>query len=224
MVKCKEGCEANILIALMNKFVVKANEGDPLAIMSASSTVPGTIFIEAYRDAQVKAAVSGIADLWGFRPGSIVLVPIPQMTAALKVVTIRDAFRTGDLVRVSRGEYKGDIAQVVRSASGEMAGRLLIRLVPRIDLVALSAVTTKGFRGRRSAAAGGRPPQRLYDRAELEEALGASGRAAIENRLKYGMRLDFFGSKFFSPASCVCGAASSRRTRRRVERVWWCER
>ena len=184
----------------MNKFVVKANEGDPLAIMSASSTIPGTIFIEAYRDAQVKAAVSGIGDLWGFRPGSITLVPIPQMTAALKVVTIRDTFRTGDLVRVSRGEYKGDIAQVVRSASGEMAGRLLIRLVPRIDLTTLSAVATKGFRGRRSAA-GGRPPQRLYDRAELEEALGSSGRSAIENRLKYGMRLDFFGSKFFSPQS-----------------------
>jgi hypothetical protein len=42
--------------------------------------------VESFREAQVKAAVTGIADLYGWKPGSITLVPINQMTAVVRCV------------------------------------------------------------------------------------------------------------------------------------------
>ena len=91
MLKCKEGAEAEILIALLNKFVARAEAGERLGIMSAVCAAKGTIFVEAYREAQVKAAVSGISDLYSFREGAITLVPIAQMTSALRCVGAQKA-------------------------------------------------------------------------------------------------------------------------------------
>jgi hypothetical protein len=56
-----------ILIALLNKFVAKHEEGKQteMGIMSAVSVAKCTIFIEAFRESQVKLAVTGIQNLYG---------------------------------------------------------------------------------------------------------------------------------------------------------------
>ena len=199
--RCKEGSEADILIALMNKFVAKKEEGAPLSIISASSTAPGIIYIEAFRESHARLAVNGIPNLWGFKPGSIILVPVPQMTAAMRVSALRVVFKAGELVRVTRGAYKGDVAQVVRVS----ADKVLIRLVPRIDFKALASLRGIAGRAPNAGGGGGRPSQRPYNRVEFEEALKAAGYAeavgAVENRLKWDMRLDIFKSHAFSLTS-----------------------
>lgn len=57
-----------------------------LGIMSAVCTGKGVIFVEAFREAHVKAAVTGIADLYSWKDGAITLVPLPEMT---RVVSLR---------------------------------------------------------------------------------------------------------------------------------------
>lgn len=42
-------------------------------------TSPEHIFVEAYADAHVRAFIMGIDGLWGFRPGSIKMVPVAQV-------------------------------------------------------------------------------------------------------------------------------------------------
>lgn len=52
--------------------------------MSAVSTGKGVIFVEAFREAHVKAAVTGIADLYSWKDGAITLVPLPEMTRVVR--------------------------------------------------------------------------------------------------------------------------------------------
>jgi hypothetical protein len=133
------------VVALMNKFVALAEAGQPVDIMSAASTSKGHVLVEAFREAQVRAAVAGIPDLYGWKPDAITLVPVPQMTASLRVSSARVAFSRGQFVRVARGVYKGDLAQVVRgSAGGEAA--LLVRRVPRSKRCMRRRFCVKGSR------------------------------------------------------------------------------
>jgi len=52
---------------------------------SPSPAVPcSTIFVEAFREAAVRQAVSGIPDLYGWKPDAITQLPLLQMTDALR--------------------------------------------------------------------------------------------------------------------------------------------
>jgi hypothetical protein len=54
------------------------------------------IFIEAFREASVKAAVAGIADLYSWKPGAIKIVPINEASS-------------WDRLCVSTREYRVDV-------------------------------------------------------------------------------------------------------------------
>lgn len=192
MMRCKEGSEVMILIALLNKYVAKAEAGEQLGIMSAVNTSKGVIFVESYREAQVRQAVAGITDLYGWKPDAIKLVPVNQMTAAVYVSASRDIYKRGMFVRFNRGVYKGDLAQVVQVIEG--GSKVLVKTVPRIDYKAMAAAKDK----RRSAGrkAGPRPAQRLYDRGEFVAQTGGDG--DVTNVLKWGMRMDKIGSSYYS--------------------------
>jgi hypothetical protein len=68
--------------------------------------------VEAYREAQVRAALAGIPDVYYWKPDAIKLVPLGQMTSVVAVRSERAAFAKGQFVRLLRGHYKGDLAQV----------------------------------------------------------------------------------------------------------------
>jgi transcription elongation factor SPT5 len=207
MLKCKEGQETFILIAILNKFVAKAEEGSgqSMGIMSAFSTGKSVVFIEAYREAQVKQALVGIPDLYSWKEGAIKLVPIPQMTAALRVDSVRETFKRDAYVRITSGVYKGDLANVVDVLGG--GTRLIIRYLPRLDFAAISSSSAAGGagkgRGRKSAfGRGPRPAQHHFDWAAVEEAMGSSESVknviAGEKRIKFGRQLRQFGGNFYS--------------------------
>jgi transcription elongation factor SPT5 len=190
MMRCKDGMELMVLTALLNKFVVKAEAGERLGIMSAVNTSKGVIFVEAYREAQVRQAVAGINDLWGWKPDAIKLVPVPQMTAALNVSAARDTYRRGMFVRFTRGLPKGDVAQVVDVIEG--GAKLVLRFVPRVNYKALGKAPRKGAR---AGGAAGRPPQRFFSKDEF--LLESGKEAEITNVLKWNMRVDKVGSNTF---------------------------
>ena len=88
----------------------------------------------------------------------------------------RQTFRRNQFLRMKSGAYKGDLAQVLDVFEG--GARLLLRLVPRIDLAQLALPKEQRARG---FAGGARalPPQRYIDRAEIAEVSAARSRVAI---------------------------------------------
>jgi transcription elongation factor SPT5 len=61
------------------------------------------------------------------------------MVDILKVPNKEFALSKGGWVRMKRGPYKGDLAQVV--GADEARGRVTIKLIPRLDLVYASSST-----------------------------------------------------------------------------------
>lgn len=79
----------------------------------APDHVKGYIYVESYKQTHVKAAIEGIGNLrMGFWNQQ--MVPIKEMTDVLKVVKEVTNLKPKSWVRLKRGLYKDDIAQVRR--------------------------------------------------------------------------------------------------------------
>lgn len=87
MVKCRIGEEKSTCLLLMRKFLAYQNTNEPLLIKSvvAPEGVKGYIYIEAYKQPHVKAAIENVGNL---RMGvwKQMMVPIKEMTDVLRVV------------------------------------------------------------------------------------------------------------------------------------------
>ena len=71
----------------------------------------GYIYIESYKQQHVKQAIEGIGNL---RMGQWTqqMVPIKEMTDVMRVVKDTATLKRGSWVRIKRGMFKDDIAQV----------------------------------------------------------------------------------------------------------------
>ncbi|EPQ12052.1 Transcription elongation factor SPT5 [Myotis brandtii] len=112
-VKCKIGEERATAISLMRKFIAYQFTDTPLQIKSvvAPEHVKGYIYVEAYKQTHMKQAIEGVGNLqlgyWNQQ-----MVPIKEMTDVLKVVKEVANLKPKSWVRLKRGIYKDDIAQV----------------------------------------------------------------------------------------------------------------
>lgn len=97
----------------------------PLQIKSvvAPEHVKGYIYVEAYKQTHVKQAIEGVGNLrmgyWNQQ-----MVPIKEMTDVLKVVKEVTNLKPKSWVRLKRGIYKDDIAQVRQEWTGPHGGEL----------------------------------------------------------------------------------------------------
>lgn len=136
MVKCRIGEEKATVLLLMRKFLTFRNTDEPLQIKSvvAPEGVKGYIYVEAYKQTHVKAAITNVGNLrlgqWKQE-----MVPIKEMTDVLKVVKEQTGLKPKQWVRLRRGQYKDDIAQVdyVDMAQNQVH----LKLLPRIDYTRL---------------------------------------------------------------------------------------
>ncbi len=73
--------------------------------------VKGYIYIEAFKQTHVKAAIDGISNL---RMGIYQqqMVPIKEMTDVMRVVKEQAGLKAKQWVRCKRGVFKDDLAQV----------------------------------------------------------------------------------------------------------------
>lgn len=108
----QEGREAEIMIALMNKFIDLTESDQKPAVFTAVNTTPGVIFVESFFEGPVRTMVVGIQDLYGWRPGSIKLVETQDMPACVTVPETAPIPQKGTWVRIKGGIYKGDCAKV----------------------------------------------------------------------------------------------------------------
>ena len=132
IVKCQNGEEKSTALLLMRKFLAFANTDEPLEIKSvvAPENAKGYIYVEAFKVAHVIKAIDGVGSLKN-RNWSISMVPIKEVTDVLKVVSKETKLKPKQWVRVKRGLYKGDLAQVHKVDYAENMATL--RLIPRID-------------------------------------------------------------------------------------------
>ncbi|KAL7072356.1 hypothetical protein ACQ4LE_008989 [Meloidogyne hapla] len=134
IVRCRLGEEKNTCLQLMRKYIAFQNTEEPLQIKSVvvKEGLKGMVYIEAFKKAHVAKAIEGISALNQFQ---ITMVPIKEMADTLRVVKDTPTLKPGSYVRLTRGIYKDDLAQV--DLVDVAQNRVHLKLVPRIDYTRL---------------------------------------------------------------------------------------
>ncbi|KFM22733.1 Putative transcription elongation factor SPT5-like protein 1 [Auxenochlorella protothecoides] len=188
VVRCAEGAEREVVVCLLQKCYDLAQKGRSLLIKSAfcqdhlkvgvaavrkpaqPAISPhmqrGYLYVEAVKEAHVAEAVRGMRAVFNSKKPR--MVPLGEMTAAVAVqVTAARGVDVGSWVRAKAGLYKGDLAQVVDlDASG---ARATLRLVPRLDLAALSARRPEDARANFGRAPRVRPAAKAFSPDEARQ-------------------------------------------------------
>lgn len=164
MVKCRIGEEKSTVLLLMRKFLTYLNTDQPIQIKSvvAPEGVKGYIYIEAYKQIHTKTAIKNVGNL---RTGQYVqeMVPIKEMTEILKVVKEQAGVKPKQWVRLKRGLYKDDIAQVDYVDLAQ--NQLHLKLMPRIDYTRMRGAlrTTQNEADDSKRKRKRRPPAKPFD-------------------------------------------------------------
>ncbi|KAJ3696098.1 hypothetical protein LUZ60_001475 [Juncus effusus] len=155
------GRERQVVFCFMQKYVDFHNRGNKLQIFSAFSLdhVKGFVYVEADKVSDVMEACKGFTYVY---PSRITAVPTNEAPLLLAVRNKPNLLSKGTWVRLKTGNYKGDIAQVV--SVDDAKKKVMIKLVPRIDLHAIS----KKFGGAISLKNAEIPHARLINPRELE--------------------------------------------------------
>ncbi|KAJ6475205.1 transcription elongation factor SPT5 [Mycena vitilis] len=182
-VRVKIGRERDLVFSLMRKAIDVEYSARPLHILSAfqRDSLPGMIYVEARSSQQVSQACNGLVGVYISR--GIQLVPIEEMASLLQIKKQDLTVTPGSWVRIKRGTYQGDLAQVVDiTETGEYVG---VKFIPRIDLNPRDDGSLEGPTGKKrkktNIAGPGttRPPQRLFN---YEEVVGVWGRKNVVKR------------------------------------------
>ncbi|XP_014230506.2 transcription elongation factor SPT5-like [Trichogramma pretiosum] len=132
MVKCRIGEERATALLLMRKCLTRQFTSEPIQIKSvvAPDGVKGYVYIEAYKQPHVKAAIENVGNLrmghWKQQ-----MVPIKEMTDVLRVIKEQTGLKAKQWVRLKRGIYKDDIAQIDYVDLSQ--NQVHLKLLPRID-------------------------------------------------------------------------------------------
>lgn len=183
IVRCKKpGHERRAVLQLLQKSFNLQRKGLKIGIYSAIAPehLKGRIYIEAFSAAQVEYAISGL-DLFTTYDG-VKALRLDEMTDVLKAAKRPDKQVEGNWVRLSRGVYKGDLAQVCGVREGANEGQLMVRMIPRLDFKAekdyMEDLDHDGDEEDKEKANGarrkGRPPQKLFDKRELFRLTGSA--------------------------------------------------
>ncbi|KAF9556815.1 transcription elongation factor Spt5 [Agrocybe pediades] len=180
-VRVKPGRERDIVFSLMRKAIDVEYSARPLSILSAfqRDSLPGMIYVEARSSKQVQEACNGLVGVYPSR--GIHLVPIEEMASLLQIKKQETNLVPGMWVRIRRGKYAGDLAQIMDlTDTGEDVG---LRLIPRIDMNPRddASLDPQGKKRKKPATGAGsmRPPQRLFN---YEEIIKVYGRKNVSKR------------------------------------------
>lgn len=129
------------------------------------------IYVEAKKELEVVRAVQGLVGVFSSGNKKFPLVPIDEMAALLKIKKIETNITPGTWVRIKRGKYAGDLAQVLDvTDNGEEVG---LKFIPRIDLTPKEIDSLKRKKGAAQAASVvSRPPQKLFNVEEVTRIYG----------------------------------------------------
>ena len=177
-VRCKPGKEREVVFAILKRVEERMFSKNPMPITSAfergGTAMVGYIYVEARKQTDVLAALDGLMNV--YPRTKMVLVSIKEMPDLLRV-TKSEELQQGGYVRIKRGKYAGDLAQIDDVESNGLEATL--KIVPRLDYGLNDDAngpfdgTADGKRKRVGAFGTGnaatRPPQRLFSENEAKK-------------------------------------------------------
>lgn len=180
-VRCKPGKEREVVFAIMKRVEERLMTRNPLPIISAferGGTMMGYVYVEARKQADIFDALDGLSNV--YPRTKIVLVAIKEMPDLLRV-TKSQQLQPGGYVRLKRGKYAGDLAQIDDVETNGLEASL--RIVPRLDYGlnedANAPMIDNGVKGdaqkrKRQGGLGlvnpaAKPPQRLFSDVEAKK-------------------------------------------------------
>lgn len=179
MIIYQTGRERELVLSLSRKAAALAasDNAQPLQIISAfqRDSIKGYIYIEARSESHVRNAIVGLIGIYLGTPGGVFLVDIEEMPDLLRTKQKKVEVLPGGWVRIKRGKYAGDLAQIVDiSENGE---DLVLKFIPRIDLTPKDNSLKMGSDGKKRKKGGGaalafRPPQRMFNPEEIAKIYG----------------------------------------------------
>lgn len=163
------------MFSIMRKSIDLEYSPTPLEVFSAfqRDSLPGLIYVEARSVSHVEAAIKGLVGVYVSR--GVHLVPIEEMSSLLKLKKKIVEIVPGSWVRIKRGKYQGDLAQVIDiTENGEEVG---LKFIPRIDLAPKEDAIDgkkrkKGVVTPASIALVGRPVPKFFSHEEVSRAYG----------------------------------------------------
>ena len=129
-VKCKPGKEREVVMAALKRGEEREDTMDRLPIMSVferRNAMPGYIYVETRKPSDVLEALQGMSNVY---PRKSILVPIKEMPELLRTKSTT-MLEPGSYVRIKRGKYQGDLAQVDSVSNNGL--EIHLRIVPRLD-------------------------------------------------------------------------------------------
>jgi transcription elongation factor SPT5 len=171
-VKVRPGKEREIVFNLIKRIEERpTNSRNPIRIMSAferGGTMSGYVYVEGRKQADVIDALDGLSN--AYVRSKMILIPVKEMPDLLRV-TKSEQLVPGGWVRIKRGKYQGDLAQIEEVETNGL--EVTVRLVPRLDYGLNednNAINGDSKRKRPGAgSAVSRPPQRLFSEAEAKK-------------------------------------------------------
>lgn len=192
----KPGYERRAILTLLQKMFDLKARGVDIGILSAIAPdhLKGFIYIEAHSVSQVEQAIRGLDLITSY--GGIKPLLLDEMTDVLQVGKRLDKQEPGNWVRIQRGVYKGDLAQVYKVPEGGADNQVMVRMIPRLRFRREegdedefddeedeeyedvydddpSAALGKGVKGKKKIKR--RAPQKLFDHRECTRLFSASG-------------------------------------------------
>ena len=175
-VKCKPGKERELIFAITKRREERAFTRNPIPIICAfeRAAMPGYVYLEALKQADVFAALVDVSNI--YPRTKTLLVPIKERPDLLRVIKSKP-LETGGYVRIKRGLYAGDLAQIEDT---EVNGHeVSLKIVPRLSygleednkapMVTgnINAADRKRKAGPNKLAT--RPPQRLFSENDAKK-------------------------------------------------------
>ncbi|KAJ1652847.1 transcription elongation factor spt5 [Dispira simplex] len=166
MIKCAPGKEKDIVLQMMRRYFDREYSDRPLEIMSVfcRDSLKGYIYVEARKKAHVQAAVDRVTGVFASK---LTLVPIEEMVDVVRIRRTESHIQPKSWVRVKRGKYAGDLAQVLEVEDSQDVVK--IRLVPRLEVSGYRDNMDDNLAKKRkkgvpyNSASEPRPPQRLFN-------------------------------------------------------------
>ena len=170
--RCKPGKEREVVYSIQKRIEERPpGSRNPIRIISAferGSLMQGWFYCEARRQADVTEGLEAIA--FYYPSQKMTLVPVKEMPDLLRVQKSEE-LTPGGWVRIKRGRYQGDLAQIEEVETNGL--NVTVRLVPRLDYGmnedTQGAVAGPDAKRKRGVVNAVRPPQRLFSDAEAKK-------------------------------------------------------
>ncbi|KAI1908942.1 transcription elongation factor spt5 [Ophidiomyces ophidiicola] len=175
-VKCRPGKEREIVFNVMKRMEERhSGSRNPIRITSIferGGTMSGYIYVEARKQADVMDALENLSNV--FIRSKLTLISVKEMPDLLRVQKSEE-LQPGGWVRIKRGKYQGDLAQIEEVETNGL--EVTVRLVPRLDYGMNDDVNGPNGDSKRKRPGGSnpavaRPPQRLFSEAEAKKRHG----------------------------------------------------